>query len=74
MSGETPVVHIFRKTTNTPKRYFEKEYKSPLLYQRGEYVVKKIPQKQKPDSDTAALIQKFREEEQKERNTKKKKK
>ena len=44
------------------------------MYQRGEYVVKKIPQKQKPDSDTAALIQKFREEEQKERNSKKKKK
>jgi hypothetical protein len=74
MSGETPVVHIFRKTTNTPKRYFRKEYKSPLLYQRGEYVITKIPQKQKPDSDTAALIQKFREEEQKERNSKKKKK
>ena len=74
MSGETPVVHIFRKNTNTPKRYFNKEYKSPLKYQRGEYVIKKTPKVTQPDSGTAALIQKFREEEQKERNTKKKKK
>jgi hypothetical protein len=76
MSGGSPLeimVEIYRKTTNTPKRYFRKEYKSPLKYQKGEYIVKKIPEKKKPDSQTIALMRKLREEEQKERNTKKKK-
>ena len=67
------MVEIYRKTTNTPKRYFQKEYKSPLKYQRGEYVIKKTLQEQKPDSEAVAFMQKLREEEQKERNSKKKK-
>ena len=67
------MVEIFRKNTNTPKRYFKKEYKSPLKYQRGEYVVKKAPQRTKPDSDAIALMQKLRAEEQKESNPPKKK-
>jgi len=67
------MVEIYRKTTNTPKRYFQKEYKSPLKYQRGEYVIKKTIQEQKPDSEAVAFMQKLREEEQKERDSKKKK-
>ena len=67
------MVEIYRKNTNTPKRYFEKEYKSPLKYQRGEYVIKEAPQRTKPDSDTLALIQRLREEEQEKANPKKKK-
>jgi hypothetical protein len=76
MSEDSPLeimVEIHRKTTNIPKRYFQKEYKSPLKYQKGEYVVKKIPEKNKPDSEAIALMRKLREEEQKERNSKKKK-
>ena len=67
------MVEIYRKNTNTPKRYFEKEYKSPLKYQRGEYVIKEAPQRTKPDSETVALMQKLREEEQEKANPKKKK-
>ncbi|MEK9739144.1 MAG: hypothetical protein VW438_05375 [Euryarchaeota archaeon] len=68
------MVEIFRKTTNIPKRYFSKEYKSPLKYQKGEYVVKKLPEKTQPDSDAVALMQKLRENEQKESNSTKTKK
>ena len=67
------MVEIFRKTTSVPKRYFQKPYKSPLRFQKGEYIVKESPQKKKPDSDTLALMQKLREAEQKKDNTKKKK-
>ena len=67
------MVEIYRKNTNTPKRYFEKEYKSPLKCQRGEYVIKKAPQQTKPDSETVALMQKLRAEEQEKANPKKKK-
>ena len=67
------MVEIFRKTTNTPRWYFTKEYKSPLKYQKGEYVLKEIPKKKKPDSDTLTFIQKLRKAEQEERDSKKKK-
>ncbi len=68
------MVEIFRKTTNIPKRYFSKEYKSPLKYQKGEYIVKKIPKKPQPDSDAFALMQKLREDEQEKSNSTKTKK
>ena len=67
------MVEIFRKTTNIPKWYFTKEYKSPLKYQKGEYIVKRLPKTKKPDGDALALMQKLREEEQKESNPPKKK-
>ena len=68
------MVEIFRKTTNTPRWYFTKEYKSPLKYQKGEYIVKKLPKKTKPDSDALALMQKLRENEQEKSNSTKTKK
>jgi len=68
------MVEIFRKTTNIPKWYFSKEYKSPLKYQKGEYIVKKLPKKTKPDSDALALMQKLREDEQEKSNSTKTKK
>ena len=77
MSWVTPLeimVEIFRKTTNIPKWYFSKEYKSPLKYQKGEYIVKKLPKTTKPDSDALALMQKLRENEQEESNSTKTKK
>ena len=67
------MVEIFRKTTSVPKRYFQKPYKSPLRFQKGEYIVKESPQKKKPDSDTLTFIQKLRKAEQEERDSKKKK-
>ena len=68
------MVEIFRKTTNTPRWYFTKEYKSPLKYQKGEYIVKKLPKKTKPDSDALALMQKLRENEQEKSDSTKTKK
>ena len=68
------MVEIFRKTTNTPRWYFTKEYKSPLKYQKGEYIVKKLPKETNPDSDALALMQKLRENETKEINSQKTKK
>ena len=68
------MVEKFRKTTSVPKRYFQKPYKSPLRFQKGEYIVKESPQKKKPDSDTLALLQKLRKREQEEANSKKNKK
>ena len=67
------MAEIFRNTTNIPKWYLRKEYKSPLKYQKGDYVLKEIPQKKKPDSDTLTFIQKLRKAEQEERDYKKKK-
>tara|TARA_Y100000114_G_scaffold83268_1_gene76894 strand:+ start:552 stop:767 length:216 start_codon:yes stop_codon:yes gene_type:complete len=67
------MVEIFRSTTNIPKWYLRKTYKSPLKYQKGEYVLKEIPKKKKPDSDTLTFIQKLRKAEQEERDSKKKK-
>ena len=67
------MVEIFRSTTNIPKWYLRKEYKSPLKYQKGDYVLKEIPKKKKPDSDTLTFIQKLRKAEQEERDSKKKK-
>ena len=68
------MAEIFRKTTNIPKRYLTKSYKSPVILQKGEYNLKKTPQKAKPDSNTLALMQKLREAEQEKANSKKKKK
>ena len=67
------MAEIFRNTTNIPKWYLRKEYKSPLKYLKGDYVLKEIPQKKKPDSDTLTFIQKLRKAEQEERDSKKKK-
>ena len=67
------MAEIFKNTTNIPKWYLRKEYKSPLKYQKGDYVLKEIPQKKKPDSDTLTFIQKLRKAEQEERDSKKKK-
>ncbi len=67
------MVEIFRKTTSIPKRYFQKPYKSPVKFHKGEYSVKENPQKKKSNSDTLAVMQKLREAEQKKDNTKKKK-
>ena len=68
------MAEIFRKTTNIPKRYLTKSYKSPVILQEGEYNLKKTTQKANPDSNTLALMQKLREAEQEKANSKKKKK
>ena len=67
------MAEIFRNTTNIPKWYLRKEYKSPLKYQKGDYVLKEIPQKQKSNGDTLTLVQKLRKAEQEKRDSKKKK-
>ena len=67
------MVEIFRNTTNTPKWYLRKTYKCPIKYQKGEYVIKEIPQKEKSSSDSLTLVQKLRKAEQEKKDSKKKK-